>query len=388
MTTKYFYRLLILVFSLGMISSCSNPLDSSSTATLLLDCTENCNTKVVLSRLDTSVTVVLDSLKLKPGKTVQFRFHPEETGFYLLTWKPNQRHLIVVHPGDSIKVTLLPDDKAIFKGGKENSSWQNFTRQMENTQTKIDSLLKSLETVRYTGDYGRALQTFDSAVPTWIRQNKTEAESFLRKHPDYLSQVLVINAMMGQQALFRGMADSSLYFYTDSTLAAHYENNAHRLMHHHRVQKLRQLARIEAMAMTQLKPGNPVPDITLPDFSDKPYPLLKMKGTPTLLYFWAPQDALSRQANQKLKLFTEKKTGKDYRVYAVAFDPLVERWKAAVNLDKLWWTNVIDTLGDQSPLREKFIIERLPVLVYLDKDNRIVQRFTSVDAFEDFIQNK
>ena len=378
----------MMVCALGIISSCRNAVESSSTATLLFDCAENCDTKVILSRLDTSATVVLDSLRLKPGKTGQFRFHPEESGFYLLNWQPNQRRLIVVHPGDSIKVTLFPDGKAVFKGGKENSAYQTFMLQMEITQIKIDSLLQFLEAARYTGDYAGALRTFDSAVPLWIRENRAEAEAYLRKHPDYLSQVLVINALMGQQPLFKGLADSSWYFYTDSTLTSHYENNAHRLMHHNRVQQLRSLAQTEAMARTQLKPGNPAPDIILPDFSDKPLNLLEMKGTPTLLYFWSPQDARSRQANQKLKQLTEKKSDQAYRVYAVAFDPLVERWKAAVNLDKLWWTNVIDTLGEQSPLREKYIIERLPVLVYLDKDNRIVQRFTSVDAFEDYIQNK
>jgi peroxiredoxin len=157
-------------------------------------------------------------------------------------------------------------------------------------------------------------------------------------------------------------------------------------MHHHRVQHLRQLARAEVLAREQLKTGSLAPEIRLPDFSDDLRSWKNLKENPILLYFWAPTDALSRQSNLKLKQLVEHKDTPKFQVYAVAFDPLPDRWKAAVNLDKLWWINVIDTLGDQSPLRRQYRIERLPVMILLDKEGRILQRFISVDAFKEYLE--
>jgi peroxiredoxin len=157
-------------------------------------------------------------------------------------------------------------------------------------------------------------------------------------------------------------------------------------MHHHRVQRLRRLSRTEAEARTQLKTGSQAPDIKLPDFSDRLKSWHHLKGKPILLYFWAPTDAQSRQSNLKLKQIIDRDDSPEFQVYAVAFDTFPDRWKAAVNLDKLWWTNVIDTLGNQSLLHVKYRIERLPVLILLDKEGRILHRFVSVDALEEYLK--
>lgn len=379
----WFFLLLSFV---GMVSSCRDTTNRQRTAVILLSCPENCQTKVSLSRLDTNTVVAVDSLMMKPGKTARFRFYIQEPGFYLITYLASNQKILVLHPGDSIRGQFSADGRAIFTGGAENTDYQQFARQLDTSRLKIDNQLLLLESARYTGNYAHELKLFDSAVSILSREVKEEAIRYLQQHPTALSQALVINAVLGQQAIFKGLTDSTWYFYTDSTLGAHFAENPHRLMHHHRVQHLRQLARAEVLAREQLKTGSLAPEIRLPDFSDDLRSWKNLKENPILLYFWAPTDALSRQSNLKLKQLVEHKDTPKFQVYAVAFDPLPDRWKAAVNLDKLWWINVIDTLGDQSPLRRQYRIERLPVMILLDKEGRILQRFISVDAFKEYLE--
>lgn len=387
MKAKFTGWIIIILTAAGLISSCSNKSGSSSSALILLSYPEEYQTKVSLSRLDTNTIVAMDSTVVKPGKTTRLKFHLKEPGFYLLDYL-NNRNILVVKPGDTIFTELTSDGNAAFEGGAENTLYQQFAFTLESARLKTDSLLLSLEKARYTGKYASELRSFDSTITTLNHAIKKEAIDFIQQHPAALSQVLVINATLGKEPVFKGLADSIWYFYTDSALGAHFPENPHRILHHHRVQQLRQLAEIEARARKQLKPGSPAPEISLPDFSNQIRRWNDLPGTPTLLYFWAPTDALSRQANIKLKRLFEKSPHPGFKVFAVAFDPVTERWKAAVNLDKLWWTNVIDTLAEQSPLHRQYSIERLPVLIMLDSEGLILQRFISVEAFEAYLEKE
>ncbi|MBV2247546.1 MAG: TlpA family protein disulfide reductase [Lentimicrobium sp.] len=377
--------LVLLLFLAGLAPACDTNRNPETTAVISLSCPEDCRFKVSLSRLDTNSVVPIDSLMMKPGKTARFRLNMQNPGFYLLNFETS-RKILVLHPGDSIKASLSPEGSAVFTGGAENAEYQHFVLQLDAIKLKIDSLFLSLESAKYTDNYGRELKYFDSTVSGLSEKVKKIAIQYLQQHPTALSQVLIMNAMPGNQAVFKGLADSTWYFYSDSTLGVHFPENPHRLMHHHRVQRLRRLSRTEAEARTQLKTGSQAPDIKLPDFSDRLKSWHHLKGKPILLYFWAPTDAQSRQSNLKLKQIIDRDDSPEFQVYAVAFDTFPDRWKAAVNLDKLWWTNVIDTLGNQSLLHVKYRIERLPVLILLDKEGRILHRFVSVDALEEYLK--
>jgi hypothetical protein len=72
-------------------------------------------------------------------------------------------------------------------------------------------------------------------------------------------------------------------------------------------------------------------------------------------------------------------------VYAVSLDLSTERWKTTITMDKLWWTNVNDTLGFRSAVVEDYLIRKLPVYVLLDHEQRIIDRFISLQALENYL---
>ncbi|MDD3743364.1 MAG: TlpA disulfide reductase family protein [Lentimicrobiaceae bacterium] len=371
-----------------LMHACQGPTEPEDSALITLHCEEGCNFKVKVSRLDTSLIVPLDSLMLKTGQTAKFDIPVKEPGFYLITYPESGRRLVVLHPGDNLKGKITAHSGIIFSGGVENDYYQQFVFFLDTLRLKTDSLIAVLDAARYTGNYAEQLKFFDSTLLTFRQQARTKAIQYLQQHPQALSQILVMNALPAQQALFMGLADSSWFYYTDSTLGVYFPDNEHRLMHHNRVQHLRQLARAENQAKKQLQQGSFAPEISLPDFSDRIKSWHSLKGKPVLLYFWAPVDAPSRQTNAKLKQIFEDKSLPSFNVYAIAFDELPDRWKAAVNLDKIWWTNVIDTLGERSPLRRQYLIKRLPVMILLDEQGRIKQRFLSADAFKTYLENQ
>ena len=105
----------------------------------------------------------------------------------------------------------------------------------------------------------------------------------------------------------------------------------------------------------------------------------------TLLYFWVPSDALSRKSNPELKNLYEKYRSRGLTVYAISLDPSTERWKTAVTMEKLWWTNVNDTLGLRSAVAGDYMINSVPVFVLLDREQRVLDRFISLQALENYL---
>jgi thioredoxin-related protein len=75
-----------------------------------------------------------------------------------------------------------------------------------------------------------------------------------------------------------------------------------------------------------------------------------------------------------------------FTVFAVSFDPFMDRFTNAVNLDKLWWNNVNDTLGTKSPLLSEYQISGFPAFVLIDGKGKIIERFLSDKALSIWLE--
>lgn len=145
---------------------------------------------------------------------------------------------------------------------------------------------------------------------------------------------------------------------------SHFADNPHVIANHRRIKSLRISLKTERDARKSMQIGQISPELNLPGLHGKPVSLRSLKHKYTLVYFWSPIDAPSRKANLELKNIYEQYKNHDVEVYAVSFDQYAERWKAAINLDKLWWTNVNDTLMLNSPVAQAWNIQSYLFLFY------------------------
>lgn len=335
-----------------------------------------------LVRIDTAAYVTIDSVK--PDSDGQFclNFLPEMAGFYLIQSGNKTLAPLVIYPGDSIKANFQ-SDSIIISGGREASVFDKFRQTLLADEAVADSLGSVLILARDMDNYDEIKAKTDSAWADLMLKAKQRAITYIKANKNFLSQILVVNSKIQQTFLFDQTIDSTWLSAVDSQLASNHSLNPHYQAFHNRMQLLKAANEQERIARENMSPGKPAPEISLPGLNGKDVILDPSKNSFTCVYFWSPADGPSRKANQELKSLHEKYKDAGFEVFAVSLDEYTDRWTAAVNLDKLWWTNVNDTRALNSPLAKAWYIQKLPVFILINRQGRIVDRFTSARALEE-----
>jgi len=122
----------------------------------------------------------------------------------------------------------------------------------------------------------------------------------------------------------------------------------------------------------QLRIGEAVPEIELPNKADSLVKLSSFTGKVVLVDFWASWCAPCRQANPYIQKLYKKYKENGFEVFAVSLDVKKEAWIKAVKQDKLSYTGVIDNMGWNSKVAERFYIDQLPTNFLIDRTGKIV----------------
>lgn len=127
-------------------------------------------------------------------------------------------------------------------------------------------------------------------------------------------------------------------------------------------------------AQETIKVGELAPDIALPSPDGKVYKLSDLKGKIVLIDFWASWCKPCRYNNPKLVKTYEKYKNKGFTIYSVSLDRKgqEERWKQAIEQDKLVWPYHVSDLQfwSSAPAKE-YGVRGIPKTFLLDKDGKI-----------------
>ncbi len=125
-------------------------------------------------------------------------------------------------------------------------------------------------------------------------------------------------------------------------------------------------------ANAQLRIGDQAPEIALPNAVDSIVKLSAYRGKVVLVDFWASWCAPCRQANPYIQKLYKKYQAKGFEVLGVSLDVKKEAWIKAVKNDKLTYPGVIDVMGWNSKVGERFFVDQLPTNFLLDRTGKIV----------------
>ena len=88
----------------------------------------------------------------------------------------------------------------------------------------------------------------------------------------------------------------------------------------------------------------------------------------------------------KVKLLYERYKGRGLGIYAISFDENRKRWSSTIEIDKMWWSNVIDTTAQRSELIGKIGISQWPTYIVLNSEGQMLESFSNTALLTSWFQ--
>lgn len=98
------------------------------------------------------------------------------------------------------------------------------------------------------------------------------------------------------------------------------------------------------------------------------------KGKYTLIDFWASWCGPCRKENPALVKVYQKYKTKNFDILGVSLDDNLEKWKNAIETDKLEWKHVSDLKGWENQVAMMYNVESIPSSYLLDTEGKIIAK--------------
>ncbi len=319
--------------------------------------TELNNRFLVLSKVENiqqKTTTIIDTLtvnKLGEFKSVYFL----ESNIYHLTLDKKTIQL-AINDGQHIVIRGETVENLTIEGSVDTQLLQDYeTYRKASLNRLVIAVRKKIKELKKEG--------VDNAKITELRE--VEVENY-EKHLDEL--IAFVKSNMGTSiAIYptstRWSGGKNLPFLQELVLSFEEDHPNLEI-----TQKLKnKLQLIEKTAL-----GSIISGIEMPNSSNTIIPLDSIKGTYTLIDFWASWCPPCRTESVLLNELYDQYHAKGFEIYGISLDSKRERWLKAIEKDHRIWPEVSTVEGFKTPVSIAYGITALPTNYLIDSTGRII----------------
>lgn len=291
-----------------------------------------------------------------------------KSGMYI----PAPKLEIVLAAGSTITISGSVDDMQFSSvtGDVYNDSFTEYRQYLAKPSSQLWALQKQMIEVRIMG----MKEGQEEIAKKMIEQRELMKElriKFIQNHPDSFASLYFLA--------------TSAREYPEATLEEAYNSLSSRYKNTRYAKGIED----KIAAGKIIRAGGAVPDFTKPDINGKPVSLSQFRGKYVLLDFWGSWCGPCRAANPHLKELYSAYNSKGFEILGIASEKVSSQmqaetmWKEAIAKDGLTWTNVLNNeINMKQDLIQTFSIEAYPTQILLDKEGKIIARWTGAGRKE------
>ncbi|KAA3621501.1 MAG: AhpC/TSA family protein [Bacteroidetes bacterium] len=308
--------------------------------------------------------VILKKLELTTNKTLDLDTAIIENGMFALQGTVEQPypHSLVIN--DSLQVNFFLENSNIdiqintlegrmdVAGSVSDSLFQPYWSRLEELWSYADSL--QLQGLLATTEEERRI--IDSLIEEQSSVEMLFSLEFINQYPaSYVSPFAAFYFVQTYEVSAEGLRELLDSF--DPKL----ENSDY-------VQALEEIYALKA----KLSPGQPAPEIILPDDKGVVHKLEDFRGKLVLLDFWASWCRPCREQNQYLKNLYEEQSGKDFVIISISLDENREDWLRALQKDEMNWPQLSSLKGWNTRAAIDYGVKAIPQNFLIDFEGNIL----------------
>ena len=328
------------------------------------------NNYILLSKIENiqlNKSVFIDSIMVnEKGEFNSVYFL--EPGIYSLNFDNKKTIQIAANRGQNIKFKGISIEKIKVGGSKDSKilyAYIDFRNESLNRLVKsVRDTIKNLDSTNYS-------------IEKITKLRELEVENY-SKHLDELAG-FIDDKMRNSVALYATAVrwdNKNLPIFKDLVSEFSEKYNEIEITKH-----LKQ--KIDILNKTSI--GSFISTIKMPNHVNDLVSLDSIKGTYTLIDFWASWCPPCRTESFMLNKLYKSYNTKGFQIYGISLDSDKDRWLNALNKDQRNWINVSTAEGFKTPVSLEYGITSLPTNMVIDAEGKIIATNVHGKKLEDLI---
>jgi thiol-disulfide isomerase/thioredoxin len=330
-----------------------------------------------LKFMDEVITV--DSVIVPADGRFEFQIKLKNPSFYLLKINQNNFLIMVIEPGEKIKMTSHFDSlnyPVAVLGSKGTMLMADYNRELLRTIKKISKLSEIHDLNLNRPDFAYLVDSLQNLAHVYLGEINNYAKNFIDENISSLASMLVLFSQVAPNVnvlnpandieYLRKVDSSMIKEYPDYEPVVTFHNYAKDMLEYYESQKL------DAVGLVEITVA---PEIALPSPEGDTIRLSSTRGSYVLLDFWASWCSPCRIENPNLVRAYNMYHDRGFQIYQVSLDKTKDAWLQGIKDDKLEkWIHVSDVKYWSSVVVPLYGIESIPANYLLDQEGRIIAR--------------
>ncbi|MFN0201815.1 MAG: redoxin domain-containing protein [Bacteroidia bacterium] len=353
------YHLCLFIYAVFYLSACESFKPKNQVFTLKgkLSGIEKAR-KLTISYRDSTYNQIIDTLYVTADTFTYTRAWQEPTILHISGNEQSSYSLwLMVEAPQTIEIkgdieALSTAQTSDYQGKKE---WEAYQKMLEPIERESSDFVRINEKSTDTkSELWAKIKAENDSICEWKKGGI--AKDFVKKYPNSLTSVYLAAT------------------YLISHEPEHLQNYVDAMSKETRNGKYGQYLVEILSSLKTLEIGQKAPNFTQNDVNDKPFSLTQYQGKYVLIDFWASWCGPCRKENPNVVQAYTKYQAKGFEVLGVSLDKDKSAWLAAIEKDKLAWTQVSDLKFWQNAAARLYNIRSIPSNVLIDPQGIIIAR--------------